>query len=41
VRLAVLFLAATPALADPPLTAEAFDALTLGRTMTWAEFGTV
>jgi hypothetical protein len=40
-RLAVLLLAATPALADPSLTAEAFDALTLGRTMTWAEFGQV
>lgn len=41
-----LILAAAPALADPtgaapPLTAEEFDALTLGRTMTWAEFGTV
>lgn len=31
----------TPALADQPLTAEAFDALTVGRTMTWAEFGQV
>lgn len=40
-RLAVLLLAATPALADPPLTAEAFDVLTLGRTMTWAQFGQV
>jgi hypothetical protein len=34
-------LAATPASAETPLSAEAFDALTLGRTMTWAEFGTV
>lgn len=32
---------ATPALAEVPLTAEAFDALTQGRTMTWAEFGQV
>ncbi|MES2914752.1 MAG: hypothetical protein V4753_06500 [Pseudomonadota bacterium] len=37
----VLVLAAVPALAEPPLTAEDFDALTLGRTMTWAENGTV
>jgi hypothetical protein len=36
-----LSLMGTPALADPPLTAEAFDALTQGRTMTWAEFGSV
>ena len=36
-----LFLLAAPALAEPPLTAEEFDALTLGRTMTWAEFGQV
>lgn len=36
-----LLLAATPALAEPPLTAEDFDALTLGRTMTWSEQGTV
>jgi hypothetical protein len=36
-----LLLAATPACAEPSLTAEEFDALTLGRTMTWAEFGTV
>lgn len=35
-----LFLA-TPALAETPLTAQEFDALTLGRTMTWAEFGAV
>jgi hypothetical protein len=41
VRLAVLLLAATPAFADPPLTGESFDALTLGRTMTWAEYGQV
>lgn len=33
---------AGPALAEPPpLTAEEFDALTLGRTMTWSEFGSV
>lgn len=36
-----LLLTAGPALAETPLTAEEFDALTLGRTMTWAEFGTV
>jgi hypothetical protein len=41
-RFALAFLlAATPALAETPLTAESFDALTQGRTMTWAEFGTV
>lgn len=42
-RSAVLLglLLSTPALAEEPLTAEAFDALTLGRTMTWAEFGQV
>lgn len=41
-RLALaFFLAATPVLADPPLSAEDFDTLTLGRTMTWAAFGTV
>lgn len=34
-------LLATPALAEPPLSAEDFDALTQGRTMTWAEFGQV
>ena len=39
--LAGLCLAASAAQAEPPLTAEAFDALTLGRTMTWAEFGQV
>jgi hypothetical protein len=38
--LALLFLA-FPARAEPPLSAEAFDALTQGRTMTWAEFGQV
>jgi hypothetical protein len=32
---------ASAAFADEPLDADAFDALTLGRTMTWAEFGTV
>lgn len=36
-----LVLLATPALADPTLTAEEFDALTQGRTMSWAEFGSV
>lgn len=36
-----LLLLASPALADPPLTAQEFEALTLGRTMTWAEFGSV
>ena len=36
-----LLLSGTAALADPPLTAEAFDALTQGRTMTWSEFGQV
>ena len=40
-RLAVLLLAATPAVAEPPLTAAQFEALTLGRTMTWAEYGQV
>ena len=39
--LVALFVATTPALAETPLTAEAFDALTEGRTMTWAEFGQV
>ena len=36
-----LVLLATPVLADPTLTAEEFDALTQGRTMSWAEFGSV
>ena len=36
-----LALTGTAALAEPPLTADAFDALTLGRTMTWADFGSV
>ena len=41
-RAALLFaLLATSAQADPLLTAKEFDALTLGRTMTWAEFGQV
>ena len=41
-RLALAFsLLAAPALAETPLTAEAFDALTLGRTMTWSEYGQV
>jgi hypothetical protein len=34
-------LAASPVVAETPLSAEAFDALTLGKTMTWAEYGTV
>lgn len=38
--LAFLLLLSPPALADP-LTAEAFDALTQGRTMSWSEFGQV
>ncbi len=37
----VLCLLAGPALAEPLLTADQFDALTRGRTMTWSEFGTV
>jgi hypothetical protein len=37
----LLLLAGTPAFAEPPVTAEAFDALTRGRTMTWAEYGQV
>lgn len=37
----LVFLAATSAQAEAPLSAEAFDALTKGRTMTWAEFGQV
>jgi hypothetical protein len=42
VRLALAFsLLAAPALAETPLTAEAFDALTQGRTMTWSEYGQV
>lgn len=36
-----LLLVASPVFADPPLTADEFDALTQGRTMTWSEFGTV
>lgn len=36
-----LLLAAAPAFAEAPLDADQFDALTLGRTMTWAESGTV
>lgn len=32
---------ATPSLAEAPLSAEDFDTLTQGRTMTWAEFGQV
>lgn len=37
----ILLLAAAPACAESPLTAQEFDALTIGRIMTWAEFGTV
>ncbi|HLQ18318.1 MAG TPA: hypothetical protein VK146_04995 [Tabrizicola sp.] len=41
-RYALLVLClASPALAEAPLTAEAFDALTQGQTMTWSEFGRV
>jgi hypothetical protein len=41
-RVAFVFLLLTgPVHADPALTAEEFDALTLGRTMTWSEFGQV
>lgn len=36
-----LCLLALPAAADPLLTAEAFDTLTQGRTMSWSEFGSV
>lgn len=39
--LVVLCMPAWSASAQTPLTAEEFDALTLGRTMTWSEFGTV
>lgn len=39
--LILCLLTATPALAEQPLSAEAFDALSLGRTMTWAELGIV
>ncbi len=40
--IALILLAATSsAQAGGPLSAEAFDALTKGRTMTWAEFGQV
>jgi hypothetical protein len=39
--LAALLLAAAPALAEPPLTGAEFDALTQGRSLSWAEFGTV
>jgi hypothetical protein len=36
-----LLLAAPQALAETPLSADAFDVLTQGRTMTWAEYGQV
>jgi hypothetical protein len=39
--LLALCLISGPAIAEPLLTAEDFDALTQGRTMTWSEFGTV
>ena len=39
--LGLFWLAAPVAQAETPLSAEAFDALTQGRTMTWAEFGQV
>ncbi len=39
--LTALCLISTAATADPLLTAEEFDALTLGRTMSWAEFGQI
>lgn len=39
--LLALLLATGPAFAEDPLSAEDFDALTRGRSMTWAEFGTV
>lgn len=39
--LLVLTLAAGPASAEDPVSAEEFDALTLGRSMTWSEFGAV
>lgn len=34
-------LATAPAFAEDPVTAEEFDALTLGRSMAWSESGTV
>lgn len=39
--LLALLLFATPALAQDPVTAEEFDVLTQGRSMTWSEFGAV
>lgn len=39
--LLALCLISTTATAEPLLTAEEFNALTLGRTMTWAEYGQV
>ena len=38
--LAILLLVG-PAFSEDPVTAEEFDTLTQGRSMTWAEFGTV
>ena len=39
--LLALCLITTSATADPLLTAEEFDALTLGHTMTWSEYGQI
>lgn len=36
-----LALAAAPAFAEDPVTADEFDSLTLGRSMTWSDYGTV
>lgn len=38
--LLTLCLVTGPARSESPLSADAFDALTLGRTMTWSQFGT-
>jgi hypothetical protein len=40
-RLLALILAASPALADPPLIAEEFEALTLDKTLEWTANGHV
>jgi hypothetical protein len=37
----VLLLVATPAQAEDLITAQEFDTLTQGRSMTWSEFGSV
>ncbi|WP_103256470.1 hypothetical protein [Tabrizicola aquatica] len=39
--LVTLALLTGPAMAETPLSAQDFDALTRGRTLTWAEFGQV